>query len=337
MRFDVLGIGNAIVDIVATTSETFLDQHALAKGSMRLVDDATSERLTRAIGRGAQGSGGSAANTIAGLASLGGRGAFIGKTGDDALGRVFRDEIRKLGVHFATEPLRDGTATARCLVLVTPDAQRTMATFLGASSVLAPADIDEPTVAAAAITYLEGYLFDPPLAMAAFRRAVELAHGAKRHVALTLSDPFCVERHRAEFLALIEMGIDVLFANEAEVASLLGTTDLAAIRDRLAQHCAITVVTRSERGSAILTASEAIEVAARLVGPVVDTTGAGDLYAAGFLYGLSKSMPLAQCGALGSLCAGEAISHLGARPRTSLAALAAEHGLRPSPSAPGVA
>ncbi len=327
MTFDVLGIGNAIVDIVATTTDSFLDEHSLAKGSMQLVDDATAARLTGAIGTGVESSGGSAANTIAGLASLGARCAFIGKTRDDRLGRVFRADIRELDVLFTTSALADGAATARCLVLVTPDAQRTMATFLGASSLLGPEDVDEATVGIAAITYLEGYLFDPPHAKAAFRRAVELAHVAGKRVALTLSDPFCVERHRADFLALVDMGVDILFANEMEIASLLGTTDLEKIRARLSPHCAISVITRSERGSAVVTASEVIEIPATLIGPVVDTTGAGDLYAAGFLFAVAKGLALREGGLLGSLCAAEAISHFGARPHTSLRALASKHGI----------
>ncbi len=332
MSFDVLGIGNAIVDIVATTSGAFLDEHGLSKGSMQLVDDTTAARLSAAIGRGVESSGGSAANTIAGVASLGARGAFIGKTCDDRLGRVFRQDIGALDVYFETDALTGGPATARCLVFVTQDAQRTMATFLGASSLLGPDDVDAVTVGKAAITYLEGYLFDPPLAKAAFRRAVELAHVSGRRVALTLSDPFCVERHRADFLALLQMGVDIVFANESEIASLLATTDLEEIRARLSSHCAISVITRSERGSAVVTANELIEVAATTIGPVVDTTGAGDLYAAGFLFGLTKGMPLRECGALGSLCAAEAISHLGARPQTSLRALAQAHDLYPPSS-----
>ena len=330
-KFDVAGIGNAIVDIVAPASRAFLAEHGLGSGTMQLVDDATATRLQQAIGAGTQSSGGSAANTIAGLASLGARCAFMGKTADDALGESFGKDIRALGVHFPSEPLAAPAATARGLVLVPPDAQRTMATFLGASSQLGPQDVDATTIAGAAIIYLEGYLFDPPQAKLAFRRAVDLAHAAGGRVALTLSDPFCVDRHREDFLALIEKGIDILFANEAEIASLLGTTSLDSIQARLAPHCGISVITQSERGSAVVTEDAVQTVAAVTIGPLVDTTGAGDLYASGFLFGLAKGLDLRASAALGSLCAAEAISHYGARPLQSLQALAASHSLYPPP------
>ncbi|HEY4645080.1 MAG TPA: adenosine kinase [Steroidobacteraceae bacterium] len=326
-QFDVVGIGNAIVDVVAMTTSAFLEEHELTKGAMLLVDEATAARIYGAMGQGIETSGGSAANTIAGLASLGARCGFIGKTCDDQLGEVFRHDLRALGIHFPTTPLRGAPSTARCLVLVTPDAHRTMATFLGAATQLTPDDVDAATIRSAAITYLEGYLFDPPLAKAAFRRARELAHAAGKRVALTLSDAFCVERHRDDFLALLRSGVDVLFANEREIMKLLGSDQAAVIRARLSSDVAITVITRSERGSLVLTAGETHEIASVPLAPVLDTTGAGDLYASGFLYGLATGFDLARCGKLASLCAAEAISHFGARPQSSLRALAATYAI----------
>jgi sugar/nucleoside kinase (ribokinase family) len=323
----VVGIGNAIVDIVATTTSAFLEEHELAKGRMILIDGATATRVYDAMGPAIEYSGGSAANTIAGLASLGGRGAFIGKTRDDQLGEVFRHDLNALGVHFPTPPLRTGPATARSLILVTPDAHRTMATYLGAATQLTPDDVDAVTIRSAAITYLEGYLFDPPLAKAAFRRALELAHAGGNRVALTLSDALCVERHHDDFLALLRSGVDVLLANESEIKRLIGSDETAEIRARLSSDVAITVITRSERGSQIVTASEQHDIDPVPLVPVLDTTGAGDLYASGFLYGLAKGFDLARCGKLGSLCAGEVIGHFGARPQSSLRALAVTHGL----------
>ncbi len=328
MLYDVAGIGNAIVDVVVQVEPAFLDQHALPLGAMVLVDAVRARQLLDAAGAsGRQSSGGSAANTIAGLASLGARCAYIGKLRDDSMGAAFRQDLRQLGVAFATSALDHGAATANCLVLVTPDAQRTMATYLGASVELGPRDVEPAVVGAASITYLEGYLFDPPQAKAAFRRAVELSHGAGQRVALTLSDAFCVERHRADFMALVEMGVDILFANQAEITALLGSGDPDLIRQRLSPHCQLTVVTRSEHGSVIIGADAVHEIAPFRLGPVVDTTGAGDLYASGFLYGLTHGLELPDCGALASLCAAEVISHFGARPQTSLRALATEHGL----------
>jgi len=327
MQFDVVGIGNAIVDVVATTSSAFLEEHELTKGRMILVDEATAARLYSAMGQGIESSGGSAANTIAGLASLGSRGAFIGKTRDDQLGEVFRHDLHALGIHFPTLPLCEGPSTARCLVLVTPDAHRTLVTFLGAATQLTPDDVDVASIRGAAITYLEGYLFDPPLAKAAFRRALELAHAAGNRVALTLSDPLCVERHRDDFLALLREGVDVLFANEAEITKLLGTDKTNEIRSALSSDVGIVVITRSERGSQVVTADDIHEIGPLSLGPVLDTTGAGDLYASGFLHGLAKGFELTRCGKLGSFCAAEAISHFGARPQSSLRALAATYGI----------
>jgi sugar/nucleoside kinase (ribokinase family) len=325
--FDVVGIGNAIVDVIAQADEAFLTRHGLAKGSMRLIDAAEAEALYGAMGPGVEMSGGSAANTIAGLASLGGSGAYIGKRRDDTLGEVFAHDIRSIGVHFQTAPLRQGVPTARCLILVTPDAQRTMGTFLGASAQLGPDDVAPELIRAAQVTYLEGYLFDPPPAKAAFRKAAELAHAAQRKVSLTLSDPFCVERHRADFRALVERHVDILFANESEICALYETKDFDAAARAVRGHCDIAALTRSEKGSVVVTAKGATAVAAEKVARLVDTTGAGDLYAAGFLYGLTHGRDLAACARLGSLCAAEIISHFGARPETSLRTLAAKTGL----------
>jgi len=324
---DVVGIGNAIVDVIAQADDAFLARQGLTKGSMRLIDAAQAEALYDAMGPGLEMSGGSAANTIAGIASLGGSGAYIGKRSEDELGDVFAHDIRSIGVRFATAPLRQGPPTARCLILVTPDAQRTMGTFLGASAQLGPEDVAPDLVRAAQVTYLEGYLFDPPPAKAAFRKAAELAHGAGRKVSLTLSDPFCVERHRADFRALVEGHVDILFANESEICALYETKDFDAAARAVRGHCAIAALTRSEKGSVVVTATATTVVPAANVARLVDTTGAGDLYAAGFLYGLTHRRDLAGCARLGSLCAGEIIGHFGARPETSLKTLAAKAGL----------
>ena len=325
--FDVVGIGNAIVDVIAQADEAFLARQGLAKGSKRLIDAAEAEALYGAMGPGIEMSGGSAANTIAGLASLGGKGAYIGKRSDDTLGEVFAHDIRSIGVHFQTAPLRQGAPTARCLILVTPDAQRTMGTFLGASGRLGPDDVAPELIRAAQVTYLEGYLFDPPPAKTAFRKAAELAHAAQRKVSLTLSDPFCVERHRADFRALVEGHVDILFANESEICALYETKDFDAAARAVSGHCNIAALTRSEKGSVVVTAKGATAVPAEKVARLIDTTGAGDLYASGFLYGLTHGRDIAACARLGSLCAAEIISHFGARPETSLKALAAKAGL----------
>jgi sugar/nucleoside kinase (ribokinase family) len=272
-------------------------------------------------------SGGSAANTMAGIASFGGRAGYIGKVKDDRLGRVFGQDIRKVGVGFETSMAPDGPPTARCLVLVTPDAQRTMQTFLGASATLTPDDIDPDAVAAAQITYLEGYLWDPPPAKEAFVKAAGIAHAAGRQVALSLSDSFCVDRHREEFRRLIEEHVDVVFANEDEILSLYQTSDFEEAAEALQGNCDVAAVTRGASGSVILAPDERLAVEALTLGSVVDTTGAGDLFAAGFLFGLTRSRDLAECGRLGSLAAGEIIRHVGARPEVRLADLATEHGI----------
>ncbi len=320
--YDVLGVGNAIVDILAQADEAFLDARGMAKGGMALVDEAQAHAIYGAMGAGVEASGGSAANTIAGIASFGGKAAFIGRVRDDEFGRIFAHDLRSLGVVYGTPPAPAGPATARCLILVTPDAQRTMNTHLGACVELTEADIDPALVAASRITYLEGYLFDPPQAKEAFRKAARLAREAGRKVALTLSDTFCVQRYHAEFLELIRDHIDILFANEAEMEALYPGTALGEAASILAGQVEIAAITRSEKGSLLVRGGERVEVSAQPVAQLVDTTGAGDLYAAGVLFGLNRGLDLAECGRLGSIAAAEVISHYGARPETRLAKLA---------------
>ena len=324
---DVLGVGNAIVDVLAHADDRFLQENELTKGAMTLIDAGRAEALYSKMTDTVECSGGSAGNTMAGIASFGGRAGYIGKVKDDRLGRVFADDIRNGGVGYETGPAPDGPATGRCLVLVTPDAQRTMQTFLGASATLTPDDIDPDAISAAQITYLEGYLWDPPPAKEAFIRAADIAHAAGRQVALSLSDSFCVDRHREEFRRLIEEHVDVVFANEDEVLSLYQTSDFEEAAEALQGNCDVAAVTRGASGSVILAPDERLVVEAVTLGEVVDTTGAGDLFAAGFLFGLTRSRDLAECGRLGSLAAGEIIRHFGARPETPLADLASEHGL----------
>ncbi len=321
---DVLTIGNAIVDVFAAVDNDFLKQHRLIKGSMRLIEETEGQQLYDLIGPTVQISGGAAANTAAGVASLGGRAGFIGKVRDDPLGQTFSHDIRAQGVLFDTEPSRTGPATARSIILVTPDGERTMNTFLGASLGLGPADIRERTVEAAKITYLEGYLWDPPEAKRAFLKAAGIARRAGRRVSLTLSDALCVDRHRESFLELIRGNIDILFANENEIKSLYRVSTFDAALQRVRREIGLAVLTRSAAGSIIASGEEIHVVEAKKVEKITDATGAGDLYAAGFLYGLTYGKPLAQCGRLGSLAAAEVISHVGARPQTSLARLARE-------------
>jgi len=319
-RFDILGIGNAIVDVVAPTDDSFLSRHDMHKGTMALVDAATAERLYAAMPPGQESSGGSAANTCAVAAGLGARVAYLGKIAEDQLGTVFTHDIRAVGVHFPSTPLRGGAPTARCLILVTPDGQRTMNTFLGACVTLDATDVDPSLVADAAVTYLEGYLFDPPAAQAAFRAAAAAAHAAGRQVALSLSDPFCVNRHRAAFRDLVAGHVDILFANEAEITALYEANDFAIAAELVRADVGLAALTRSEAGSLILRGSETVQVAAEPA-VVVDTTGAGDAYAAGFLAGLTAGRDLAACGRIASIAAAEVISHYGARPQTDLRAL----------------
>jgi sugar/nucleoside kinase (ribokinase family) len=318
---DVVGIGNALVDVLSQEADAFLAAQGLIKGAMQLVDEARARDLYAAMGPAIEVSGGSAANTMVGVASFGGRAHYVGKVRDDQLGEVFRHDLRAVGVGYSTPAATSGPATGRCLIVVTPDAQRTLSTYLGASSHLGPGDVDRDLIARAGILYLEGYLFDPPEAQRAFRVAAEAAHGAGRRVALTLSDPFCVDRHRAAFLELVEGHVDILFANEAEICSLYKVTDFDAALRQVRHHCAVAALTRSERGSVVVAGDDVHVVAAAPVRAVVDTTGAGDLYAAGFMVGLSRGLDLPTCGRLGSLAAGEVISHVGARPQTPLVQL----------------
>ena len=324
---DVLGIGNAIVDVIAHADDAFLERRSLVKGTMRIVGAADADLLYGEMGPGVEMSGGSVANTVAGVASFGGRAAYIGRIRDDLLGRVFRHDITAAGVTYRVPAASEGPGTARCLILVTPDAQRTMNTYLGACVELGREDLDRALIESAAITYLEGYLFDPPKAKAALREAAEIAHAAGRKVSLSLSDPFCVERHRADFRALVEDQIDVLFANEIEICSLYETEDFETAARAVRGHCEIAVLTRSAKGSLVVTADGILEIAAAPVERVVDTTGAGDLYASGFLHGLTQGRPLETCGRLGSLAAAEIIGHVGARPEASLKELAQRAGL----------
>jgi sugar/nucleoside kinase (ribokinase family) len=324
---DVLGIGNAIVDVIAHADEAFLEREGLVKGTMALIDAERAAALYDMMGPGIEASGGSTGNTMAGLASLGGNGAFIGKVHEDVLGEVFRHDLTAQGVRFDTPAATSGPPTARCLILVTQDGQRTMNTFLGACAELGPDDIDPEIVGAAQVTYLEGYLFDPPLAQQAFHKAAAIAHSAGRKVALSLSDPFCVERHRAAFRDLVAGHVDILFANETEICSLYETAEFAAAAAAVRGHVGVAALTRSAQGSIILANGAEHPIAAAPVARVVDTTGAGDLYAAGFLYGLTRGLPLPNCGEIGSLCAAEIISHMGARPERNLSELIAEAGV----------
>jgi sugar/nucleoside kinase (ribokinase family) len=327
-RYDVLGIGNAIVDVLARTDDDFLVRQNMRKGAMTLIDEERATAIYDAMGPAVEISGGSAANTIVGCASLGGRAAFVGKVKDDELGRVFAHDIRAAGVAFDTPPAFDGPSTARCYVLVSPDGERTMNTYLGAAQDLHPRDIDPDTIAAAAITYLEGYLWDPKHAKDAFLKAAAAAHEAKRMVALTLSDAFCVDRWRDEFLGLVRAGtVDLLFANAAELHSLYQTADFDTALAALRGEARLAVVTRSENGCMVVSRDQVLAVPAAPVERVVDTTGAGDLFAAGFLYGLSQGAGHERAASLGALAAAEVIQHLGARPEASLKALAQERGL----------
>lgn len=323
-QLDVVGIGNAIVDVLSHAADSFIDEHGLAKGAMTLIDTEQASALYSAMAPGIECSGGSAANTIAGVASLGGTAGFIGKVRDDQLGEVFAHDLRSIGVEFTTAPATDGLSTARCLIMVTPDAQRTMNTFLGACTSLSPDDVDPAVIERAQITYLEGYLWDPEDAKAAFRRALEIAHAKGRKVALTLSDAFCVDRHRAEFRELART-VDLLFANEDEILSLYEVDDFDDALQAVRSDKTMLALTRSEKGSVILDGDEVHVIDAVNLGSVVDTTGAGDLYAAGFLAGLAKGKGLHECGQMGSIAAGEIISHFGARPEGDLKALMREH------------
>ncbi len=327
---DVLTLGNAIVDVLAHTDEAFLAARNLHKGAMQLIDEPRAEELFAAMGPATIVSGGSGANTAVGVASLGSRAAFIGKVRDDELGRLYTHDLHAVGVAFEVPPAADGPATARSFILVTPDGERTMNTYLGASQHLRPEDVEPHAVRAARIVYLEGYLWDPPEAKRAFRKAMTIAHEAGNQVALTLSDAFCVDRYREEFLELIrEGGIDIVFANIHELKSLYQTADEATALAALREEGVLGMVTRSADGALVVTREETRAVPAHPVANLVDTTGAGDLFAAGFLAGLASGLEHTDCARLGGLAASEVIQHLGARPQTNLRDLARQEGLLP--------
>ena len=324
---DVTGIGNAIVDIIAQTDDAFLERHMIAKGGMTLIDAAAATQLYGAMGPGVETSGGSAANTIAGIAGFGGRAAFIGKVQQDQLGEVFAHDVRALGVQYDTPASISESPTGRCLILVTPDAQRSMSTFLGAGQELHPRDVDPATIESAQITYLEGYLWDPPHAKEAFRKAMDIAHQAGRQVAMSLSDAFCVERYRDEFQHLAAGNIDILFANEAEIMSLYQTRTFDDALQAVRGKCAIAALTRSEKGCVIVAGDEVHVIEAVKPAQLIDTTGAGDLFAAGFMFGLTHGRDLAASARIGALAASEVIAHLGPRPQSDLKALLKKSGL----------
>ena len=327
LKYDVLGIGNAIVDVIARAEDDFLAKQKMSKGGMALIDEPRAEAIYDAMGPAVETSGGSAANTIVGVAGFGARAAFIGKVKDDELGRAFAHDIRAAGVAFDTPPASDGPSTARCYVMVTPDGERTMNTYLGAAQDLHPADVDADAIAAAAITYLEGYLWDPPHAKEAFRKAAKIAHDAGRKVALTLSDAFCVDRYRAEFADLIKTGtVDLVFANERELHSLYQTADFDTAVKALRGEARLAVVTRSEKGCVVVSKDNVVAVPAAPIAKMVDATGAGDLFAAGFLFGLARGRDHKTAAQLGALAAAEVIQHIGARPEVSLKDLARENG-----------
>ena len=324
--YDILGIGNAIVDVVGAVDDSFLSRHDMHKGAMALIDARTAEAIYAAMPPAKETSGGSAANTCAVAANLGARVAYLGKVANDQLGNVFAHDIKASGVHFPSAALTGGAPTARCMILVTPDGQRTMNTFLGACVTLGEDDVDDRLVAASSVLYLEGYLFDPPAAQAAFYKAARAAHAAGRQVALSLSDAFCVDRHRAAFRELVADYVDILFANETEITSLYEENSFEAAAEAARRDVAQAALTRSEAGSLILRGTETVEVGAEPA-KVVDTTGAGDAYAAGFLAGWTAGKPLVACGRLGSIAAAEVISHYGARPEADLKKLAAAAGV----------
>jgi sugar/nucleoside kinase (ribokinase family) len=320
-RFDVATIGNAIVDIITKSDDKFLQDQELIKGAMTLIDADRASSLYRKMGPAIEASGGSAANTAAGVASLGGRAAFIGKVAEDQFGGVFRHDIRAAGVAYDTPQETKGPPTARSLIFVTPDAQRTMQTYLGACLNLTPADVDPDTIKGSKVVYLEGYLWDPPRAKEAFLQAARIAHGADRKVALTLSDSFCVERHRASFRDLVENHIDILIANEAEICSLWQVDSFDAALQATRGKCEVAALTRSEKGAVIFADGDVHVVDAAKVEKLVDTTGAGDLFAAGFLHGYTAGYNLFDAGRIGAIAAAEVISHIGPRPQTRLADL----------------
>jgi sugar/nucleoside kinase (ribokinase family) len=327
-KYDVLGIGNAIFDILVQTDESFLGRHGMTKGGMALIDEARALSIYQDMGPAIEMSGGSAANTIVGVANLGARAAYVGKVRDDQIGRLYTHDIRAAQVAFETKPASDGPATGCSYILVTPDGERTMNTYLGAAQELMPGDIDAAQVAASAMVYLEGYLWDPKSAKEAFVKASTIAHDAGRQVALTLSDSFCVDRYRGEFLDLMRKGtVDLVFANEAELHSLYQTADFDTALTQLRSDVKLAVVTRSEKGCVVATKDGITAVPAFPIDKIVDTTGAGDLFAAGFLFGLVRGAGFEAAGRLGALAAAEVIQHIGARPQVSLKELAQQNGL----------
>ena len=317
---DVVGIGNALVDVLDHKPHEFIDRHDLAKGTMSLIDEDRAHQLYAAMAPALEMSGGSAANTMVGIASLGGAAAYIGRVRDDQLGQSFADDLRATGVEFSVPPATDGPPTGRCIIVVTPDAQRTMNTYLGASTDLGPGDVDADLIARAKLVYLEGYLWDRPSAKDAFRKAAGLAHESGQRVALTLSDPFCVDRHRESFVELIDGAVDVLFANEEEIVSLFRVDSFDEAVRQVRGRVSVAALTRGARGSVVIAGRDTYGIAPFPV-PVQDTTGAGDLYAAGFLHGLAQDWPLDRCGRLGSAAAAHIIARTGARPHEPLAPL----------------
>ena len=325
IRYDAVAIGNALVDVIAAVEDQFLDVEQVVKGSMTLVDAERSAHLYSRITKPTQTSGGSAANTAYGLASLGGRAGFIGKIAEDDLGRVFGNDMKTVGVGFHPGATSTTEPTGRCIIAVTPDGQRSMSTFLGAASLLDPADISREAVASGAVLFLEGYLFDRDLAKEAFRTASKYAHEAGRKVSLTLSDSFCVDRHRSDFMALIKNDIDILFCNEFELQSLYQTSSYEEALGKLRHDCEFGAVTRDKRGSVVINGDDVVHIEPEPVDQVVDATGAGDMYAAGFLYGFTRGMKIEDCGRLGSLSASEVITHVGPRPLVQLSSLIPNH------------
>ncbi|MDN2566469.1 adenosine kinase [Aquibium sp. A9E412] len=326
--YDVLCIGNAIVDILARCDEAFLRDNGIVKGGMNLIDSERAELLYARMGPAIEASGGSAGNTAAGVASFGGRAAFFGKVSSDTLGDIYTHDIRAQGVAFDTAPLAGDPPTARSMIFVTPDGERSMNTYLGACVELGPEDVEADKAAGAKVTYFEGYLWDPPRAKEAIRQTAEIAHAAGREVAMTLSDPFCVDRYREEFLGLMRSGtVDIVFANEHELMSLYQTASLDSALDAVRADCRLAAVTRSEHGSIVVAREQTIAVRAIAIDELVDTTGAGDLYAAGFLFGYTSGRPLADCGRLGSLAAGLVIQQIGPRPHKNLREEAEQAGL----------
>ena len=327
LEFDVLTIGNAIVDVITKVDEGFVAREKLVKGSMNLIDEERAEQLYSVMGPATEISGGSAGNTAAGVASFGGKAAYFGKVKEDQLGGIYAHDMKSIGVHFTTPKATDGPATARSFILVTPDGERTMNTYLGACVNLSTADVDRSVVEAAKVTYMEGYLYDKPEAKAAFREAAKIARAAGRLTSITLSDSFCVERHRDDWLDLIKSSIDIVFANESEIKTLYKTQNFDGAVSAIQKDCPLAVLTRAGKGSLVVRGDERVTVPAHPVERVVDVTGAGDLFAAGFLFGHTQGKPLRQCASLGSLAAAEVISHTGARPEQNLLQLAQANGL----------